>query len=169
MNEKEDQALRDEIRALPDLDPPPGLGDRVVAISAQRQPRTASKGPLALAACLVAAVAFSVLMGERSEHAGDVDYEVLAAQASITDLIAESQMLEERLRSMPFHGAYGDTGRVLAYRIADVDGALNAMYLQDVDDSDERARLLHQRVVLLQSLVEVESQDRGAAILRAAF
>ncbi|MCY3822078.1 MAG: hypothetical protein OXH52_22440 [Gammaproteobacteria bacterium] len=169
MNEQEHQTLRDEIRALPDLDPPPGLGDRVMAISAERQARTGSKAPLALAACLVAAVALSVLVVNRSDREGDMGQQVLAAQASVADLIAESQRLEERLRSMPLHGAYGDTGRVLAYRIADVDGALNAMYLQDMDASDERARLLHQRVVLLQSLVEVESQDRGAAIYRAAF
>ena len=169
MNERENQTLRDEIRALPDFDPPPGLRDRVMAISADRQRRATSRAPLALAACLVAAVALSVLVVERDEREGDMGQQVLAAHASVADLIAESQMLEERLRSMPFHGAYGDTGRVLAYRIADVDGALNAMYLQDVDDIDERARLLRQRVVLLQSLVEVESQDRGAAILRAAF
>ena len=130
---------------------------------------TTARTPLALAACLVAAVALSVIVVERSEREGDMGQQVLAARASVPDLIAESQRLEERLRSMPFHGAYGDTGRVLAYRIADVDGALNAMYLQDMGASDERARLLHQRVVLLQSLVEVESQDRGAAIVRAAF
>ena len=169
MNEQKDQVLRDEIRALPDLDPPPGLEDRVLAISVDGRQRKTSRTPLALAACLVAAVAFSVLVVDRSEREGDMGHQVFAAQASVTDLIAESQMLEERLRSMPFHGSYGDTGRVLAYRIADVDGALNAMYLQDLDDSDERARLLHQRVVLLQSLVEVESQDRGAAIYTAAF
>lgn len=169
MNEHEDQTLRDEIRALPELDPPRGLRDRVMSISADRQRRTTSRAPLALAACLVAAVALSVLVVERDEREGDMGQQVLAAQASVADLIAESQMLEERLRSMPFHGAYGDTGRVLAYRIADVDGALNAMYLQDVDDIDERARLLQQRVVLLQSLVEVESQDRGAVVVRAAF
>lgn len=169
MNEQEDQTLRDEIRALPEFDPPPGLRDRVMAIAAERQPSTTPRTPLALAACLVAAVALSVLVVERSEREGDMSQQVLAAQASVPDLIAESQRLEERLRSMPFHGAYGDTGRVLAYRIADVDGALNAMYLQDMDGSDERARLLHQRVVLLQSLVEVESQDRDAAVFRAAF
>lgn len=165
----EDQTLRDEIRALPELDPPPGLRDRVMAIPAARQRRTTSRAPLALAACLVAAVAISVLVVERSGREVGMDHQVLAAQASVADLIAESQMLEERLRSLPFHGAYGDTGRVLAYRIADVDGALNAMYLQDMEDSAERARLLHQRVVLLQSLVEVESQDRGAEFRRAAF
>ena len=168
MNEHEDQTLRDEIRALPELEPPPGLWDRVTAASAERR-RRASRRPLALAACLVAAVAISVVIVERSSREGGIDHRALAAQASVADLIAESQRLEERLRSMPFQGAYGDTGRVLAYRIGDVDGALNALYLQDIDDSAERARLLHRRVVLLQSLVEVESQDRGAAVVKAAF
>lgn len=169
MNEQENRTLRDEIRALPDLDPPPDLRDRVMAIPADPRRRTTSRAPLALAACLVAAVALSVFVVERSEREDDMGRQVLAAQASVADLIAESQRLEERLRSMPFQGAYGDTGRVLAYRIGDVDGALNALYLQDVDDGAERARLLHQRVVLLQSLVEVESQDRGAAVVKAAF
>lgn len=165
MNEHEDQTLRDEIRALPELEPPPGLWDRVTAA---RQRPARSRTPLALAACLVAAVALWVVV-ERSGHEGGIDHQTLATQASVADLIAESQRLEERLRSLPFQGAYGDTGRVLAYRIGDVDGALNAMYLRDMDDSAERARLLHRRVVLLQSLVEVESQDQGAQLRRAAF
>ena len=87
----------------------------------------------------------------------------------MADLIARSQRLEERLRALPFQGAYGTTGRALAHRIADVDGALNAMHMQEIGDNAERARLMHRRVVLLQSLVEVESQDRGAALRRAAF
>ena len=169
MNEREDQTLRDEIRALPELEPPPDLWDRVTAAAAARRRPGRSRAPLALAACLVAAVALSILVVERSGRNGGVDHQVLAAPVSAADLIAESQRLEERLRSLPFHGAYGDTGRVLAYRIADVDGALNAMYLREMDDSAERARLLHQRVLLLQSLVEVEAQDRGAELLRAAF
>ena len=168
MNEHEDQTLRDEIRALPELKPPPDLWDRVAATAAERRDR-ASRRPLALAACLVAAVAISVLIVERSSREGGIDHQALVAQASVADLVAESQRLEERLRSLPFQGAYSDTGRVLAYRIGDVDGALNAMYLQDMDDSAERARLLHQRVVLLQSLVQVESQDQGAQLRRVAF
>ena len=168
MNEHEDRTLRDEITALPELKPPPVLWNRITATAAERRSR-ASRRPLALAACLVAAVAISVLIVERSGREGDVDHQALAAQVSVADLIAESQRLEERLRSLPFQGAYGDTGRVLAYRIGDVDGALNAMYLRDMDDSAERARLLHRRVVLLQSLVEVESQDQGAQLRRAAF
>lgn len=168
MNEHEDQTLRDEIRALPELEPPPGLRDRVMSASAERRNR-ASRRPLALAACLVAGAAISLLIIERSGREGGFDHQALAAQSSVADLIAESQRLEDRLRSLPFQGAYGDTGRVLAYRIGDVDGALNAMYLQDMDDNAERARLLHRRVVLLHSLVEVESQDQGAHLRRVAF
>ena len=168
MNEHEDQTLRDEIRALPELKPPPALWNRITASAAERRSR-ASRRPLALAACLAAGVAISLLIVEWSGHEGGIDHQALAPQASVADLIAESQRLEERLRSLPFRGAYGDTGRVLAYRIGDVDGALNAMYLRDMDDSAERARLLHRRVVLLQSLVEVESQDQGAQLRRAAF
>lgn len=168
MNEQEDQTLRDEIRALPELDPPPGMWDRVMAASAERRNRV-SRRPLALAACLVAGVAISLLIIERSGREGGIDHQALASQSSVADLISESQRLEERLRSLPFQGAYGDTGRILAYRIGDVDGALNAMYLQDMDDNAERTRLLHQRVVLLQTLVEVESQDQGAELYRVAF
>lgn len=168
MNEHEDQTLRDEIGALRELEPPPGLWDRVTAASAERRSR-ASRRPLALAACLVVGLAISLLIVERSGREGGIDQQALVNQSSVVDLIAESQRLEQRLRSLPFQGAYGDTGRVLAYRIGDVDGALNAMYLQDMDDSAERARLLHQRVVLLQTLVEVESQDQGAELYRVAF
>ena len=168
MNEQEDQALRAEIRALPELDPPPGVWDRVLATSAARQ-RWMSRRPFALAACLVAAVALSALVVEQSERDAGVNDDALVMQASVADLIAESQRLEERLRSLPFQGEYGDTGRVLAYRIADVDSTLNALYLQDMGDSPERVRLLQQRAVLLQSLVEVESQDRAAVFHRAAF
>ncbi len=168
MNEQKDQALRAEIRALPELDPPPGLWDRVTAASAARQRRT-SRRPFALAACLVAAVALSALVIERSERDAGIDDAASAAQASVAELIAESQRLEERLRALPFQGAYGATGRALTYRIADVDGALNALYLQDIGDSAERARLLRRRAVLLQSLVQVESQDRGAVLRRVAF
>ena len=168
MNEQEDQAIKAEIRALPELDPPPGVWDRVLATSAARQ-RWMSRRPFALAACLVAAVALSVLVVEQSERDAGVNDDALVMQASVADLIAESQRLEERLRSLPFQGEYGDTGRVLAYRIADVDSTLNALYLQDMGDSPERVRLLQQRAVLLQSLVEVESQDRAAVFHRAAF
>ncbi len=168
MNEQEDRALKAEIRALPEFDPPPGMWDRVLATSTARQ-RWMSRRPFALAACLVAAVALSVLVVEQSEREAGINNESVVMQASVADLIAESQRLEERLRSLPFQGVYGDTGRVLAYRIADVDGALNELYLQDMGDSAERARLLQQRAVLLKSLVEVESQDRAAVFRRAAF
>ena len=168
MNEQEEQALRAEIRSLPDIEPSPDLWDRVMAASATRQRRT-SRRPLALAACLVAAVALSALVIERSEREAGINDTAFTAQASVAELIAESQRLEERLLALPFQGAYGDTGRALSYRIADVDGVLNALYAQDIGDSAERARLLHRRVVLLQSLVEVESQDRGAVLRRVAF
>ena len=168
MNEQKDQALRAEIRALPELDPPPGLWDRVMTASAARQRRT-SRRAFALAACLVAAVALSALVIERSERDAGINDAVLTAQASVAELIAESQRLEERLRTLPFQGAYGATGRALAYRIADVDGALNALHAQDIGDSTERAQLLHRRVVLMESLVEVESQDQGTALRRVAF
>ena len=128
-----------------------------------------SRRPFALAACLVAAVALSVLVVEQSERDAGTYDDALVMQASVADLIAEQQRLEERLRSLPFEGVYGETGRVLAYRIADVDGALNELYLQDMVNSPERARLLQQRAVLLKSLVEVESQDRAAVFRRAAF
>ena len=168
MNEQEDQALKADIRALPKLDPPPGVWDRVLATSAARQ-RWMSRRPFALAACLVAAVALSILVVEQSERDAGIGHGAPVMQASVADLIAESQRLEERLLSLPFQGTYGDTGRVLAYRIADVDGALNELYLQEMGDSAERARLLRQRAVLLQSLVEVESQDRAAIFRRVAF
>ena len=168
MNEQEDQALKADIRSLPELDPPPDLWARVMAASATRQRRT-SRRPLALAACLVAAVALSALVIERSEREAATSDTGFAAQTSVAELIAESQRLEERLRSLPLQGTYGNTGRALAYRIADVDGSLNSLHSQDIGDGAERARLLQQRVVLLQSLVEVESQDRGAALRRVAF
>ena len=81
----------------------------------------------------------------------------------------ESHGLEERLRALPLQGVYGPTGRALAYRLADVDGELYALSLQETDDSAEWARLLHRRVVLLQSLVEVEWQEQDAALRRVAF
>ena len=169
MNEQEDQALKADIRSLPELDPPPDLWARVMAASATRQRRT-SRRPLALAACLVAAVALSALVIERSEREAATSDTGFSAQTSVAELIAESQRLEERLRSLPLQGRYGNTGRALAYRIADVDGSLNSLHSQDIGDgAEQRARLLQQRVVLLQSLVEVESQDRGAALRRVAF
>ena len=168
MNEQEDRTLKAEIRALPELDAPPGVWDRVLATSVARQ-RWMSRRPFALAACLVAAVALSILVVEQSERDAGTYDDALVVQASVVDLIAEQQRLEERLRSLPFQGVYGDTGRVLAYRIADVDGALNDLYLQDMVNSHERAQLLQQRAVLLKSLVEVESQDRAAVFRRAAF
>ena len=168
MNEQEDRTLKAEIRALPEFDAPPGVWDRVLATSAARQ-RWMSRRPFALAACLVAAVALSILVVEQSERDAGTYDDALVIQASVADLIAEQQRLEERLRSLPFEGVYGETGSVLAYRIADVDGALNELYLQDMVDSPERARLLQQRAVLLKSLVEVESQDRAAVFRRAAF
>ena len=169
MSEREDQALRNEILALPELDPPPGLWDRVKAVPVARQQRTTSRVPLAIAACLVAALAVSVLVIERSTGEADIHDPVLVAQASMADLLVQSHGLEERLRALPFQGVYGPTGRALAYRIADVDGELHALYLQGMDDSAEWAQLLHQRVVLLQSLVEVEWQDQDAALRRVAF
>lgn len=168
MNEQQDQTLKAEIRALPELDPPPGVWDRVLATSTARK-RWMSRRPFALAACLIAAVALSLLVVEQSERDAGINDDALVMQASVADLIEESQRLEERLRSLPFQGAYGDTGRVLAYRIADVDSTLNELYLQDMGDSAERARLLRQRAVLLQSLVEVEAQDRAVVFRKVAF
>ena len=169
MNEREDQSLSNEILALPELDPPPDLWDRVKSVPVGRQQRTTSRAPLAIAACLVAALAVSVLVIDRFPGGTDIHGPVLVTQASLEDLLVQSHGLEDRLRALPLQGVYGATGRALAYRIADVDGELNALYVQDIDDAEEWARLLHQRVVLLHSLVEVESQDQGAALRRASL
>ncbi len=143
--------LRQRLAALPPLSPPRDLWDSIEARVARRERRMRAAHRWGAAAATIAGVALTIgVMLQRDAN----------AVASIEMLIGTSQQLERSFGAMVATSAdSSEVGRVLAYRIAAVDAALNQMSAQDRADTAESARLWQQRVALLESMLDLE---RGA-------
>jgi hypothetical protein len=89
-------------------------------------------------------------------------------QDQVAQLMLRSRDLESELYTRASAPALGSTSseQALLYGIADVDAQLNALYESGSPDRTERERLWRQRVMLLESLADVQ---RGQAVLRPAI
>lgn len=154
------RALRSEIEALPDLEPPASVWQAVLAASDEDRRRWYEKRPLALAASVFVAAALSMFVID--------PFGSQAGSAQTSSLMQQSQLLEGRLQTMPV-SVYEGTGTVLRHRIGDVDRSLNRLYADRADDPLERERLLRQRIELLESLLEVERRSQNRMLRKVVF
>ena len=156
-------ALRSEVRGLGDLEAPAAVWEGIQRTLPRgrgwhlRQPQLA----LSMAAGVIAAMALTVLLADRFSRP-EVD--------RLGDLMQRSRELETRIASIPARAQWGDTSRVLVYRISSVDRSLNRMWAE----GSARRRLseealMRRRVELMESLVEVERRRRQGMLQKIAY
>ncbi|MDZ7668677.1 MAG: hypothetical protein U5Q16_04385 [Gammaproteobacteria bacterium] len=157
--------LKTELNALPPVSPDPSVWQAIQERTGQ-QPGWLQRFPLATAATVFLAAALTIVLWDPT--AGPVQGPN-GPQASdpVAQLILRSQRLESELLTQaaaPVPGG-SPTEQALVYGIADVDAQLNELYAADSTDPEARERLWRQRVMLLESLADVQ---RGEAVLRPA-
>jgi len=179
------ERLRGELRALPPVTPD-------AAVWAAIQERTAAGGgrgglpgtdeggaaagarpgwlqrfPLATAATVFLAAALTIMLWDPTAAPGG-DATGPQVRDPVAQLMLRSRRLESELLSRAAAPALNNTSseEALLYGIADVDAQLNALYAADDVDPAQRERLWRQRVMLLESLADVQ---RGQAVLRPAI
>ena len=155
-------AVKDGLNRLADPLPPPGLWSQVVR-EAEAPPRASRvrRWLPAAGVALVASVAGAMLMLNTRQLLTVPEQSVVPAQASIGQLMAQSQYLEravldvnENADQMPVSAGTASTVATLEDRIALVDYEINGTSGQKPDDT-RLAQLWRQRVDLLQSLAAV--------------
>ena len=157
-------ALRSEVQGLGDLEAPAAVWEGIQRTLPRRrgwhlrQPQLA----LSMAAGVIVAMALTVLLVDRFSQA-EVD--------RLGDLMQRSRELETRIASIAARAQWGDTSRVLVYRISSVDRSLNRMWAEGGASprvSEEEA-LMRRRVELMESLVEVERRRRQGMLQKIAY
>lgn len=156
-------ALRSELRRLGDLEAPAAVWDSIQRTLARGrgwllQPKFA----LSMAAGVVAAIVLTVLWADPFSR---------PAVDPLGELLQRSRELETRIASIPARAQWGDTSRVLVYRISSVDRSLNRMWAEGGASprvSEEEA-LMRRRVELMESLVEVERRRRQGMLQKIAY
>ena len=158
------EALRDELRELPNLAAPPAVWTNVIACVDRAARRRRRRLPVALAASALLACTATIAFLASSPQAPSVN----AAPASeLAALLEHSRRLEEGRRAIPPLPPSG-TELVLRARIGGIDASLNDQLLQEATLSfDRRERLLRERVDLMESLMHIE-RDRHRELVRQA-
>lgn len=178
------ERLRTELRALPPVTPDEavwaaiqertaaGAGGGastgpVAAGAAAALPGWLQRFPLATAATVFLAAALTIMLWDPTAAPGG-DAPGPQVSDPVAQLMLRSRRLESELMTRAAAPALGNTSseEALLYGIADVDAQLNALYAADEVDPAERERLWQQRVMLLESLADVQ---RGQAVLRPAI
>lgn len=158
--------LKRELHALPPVSPDPSVWSAIQERTGQ-QPGWLQRFPLATAATVFLAAALTIVLWNPR-----VGPEQTANGPQVSDplaqLILRSQHLESELLTQAAAPAPGSspTEQALVYGIADVDAQLNELYAAGSADPAARERLWRQRVMLLESLADVQ---RGEALLRPAI
>lgn len=149
--------VRDELRALPAVEPPPGAWHAIAArrTAARRRAWSRNAG-LALAASVVMAVALTVLPTRDRSDGGAPPQ---AAQSDFDRLVAYSRDLDFALAAVESKSRILDLGTAhtivsLEDRIAAVDAHLRH---REGLTPDQAAALLRHRVELTQALVDVHA------------
>lgn len=177
------ERLRGELRVLPPVTPDDavwaGIQERTVAAggglpgaaagqpAAGPRPGWLQRFPLATAATVFLAAALTIMLWDPAAAPGG-DAPGPQVSDPVAQLMLRSRRLESELLTRAAAPALGDTSseEALLYGIADVDAQLNALYAADDVDPAQRERLWRQRVMLLESLADVQ---RGQAVLRPAI
>jgi hypothetical protein len=157
--------LKAELRTLPPVAPDATVWDAIQERTGQHRPWL-QRFPLATAASVFLAAALTIMLWDPTSVPAPVP-----AGPQVSDPVAQLMLRSRNLESELFTRAAapdlpGDSGeRALLYGIADVDAQLNALYEAEPANPVERERLWRQRVVLLESLADVQ---RGQAVLQPA-
>lgn len=155
-NTKPTDAIRDALRALPALEPPPSAFAKVMAAraAARRRVRLRRFAGLAAAASIVMAVALLVV-----QPADEPAPPMIAADTDIAQLIARSNALDQVLASVESQAGILDlrtAGTIVALedRLAAVDAHLRRL---GADEPQTAGDLLRQRIALVNALVDVHA------------
>lgn len=161
------ERVKAELNALPPVAPDPSVWAAIEERTGQRRPWL-ERFPLATAASVFIAAALTIMLWDPTATPTGSP----SPGPQVSDPVAQLMLRSRRLESELFtRAAAPDLGgnsseRALLYGIADVDAQLNALYEAESPDADERERLWRQRVMLLESLADVQ---RGQAVLRPAI
>lgn len=168
--------LKAELNSLPPVTPDPAVWQAIQeraglplddAAPDGARPAWLQRFPLATAATVFVAAALTIMLWDPTASPGTQGAGP-QVQDPLAQLVLRSQRLESELVSRAAAPALTVTTseEALVYGIADVDAQLNAMYESGAIDPAERERLWRQRVMLLESLAEVQ---RDRAVLRPAI
>ena len=163
------RAMKAELKSLPPVAPPPEVWQAISERSTHRRGAGwLERFPLATAASVFLAAALTTILLWNPESAPVESANGPQVVDPVAQLMVRSQRLESELFTRASAGALTSTSseQALLYGIADVDAQLNALYESDAPDASERERLWRQRVMLLESLADVQ---RGQAVLRPAI
>ncbi len=186
---REPDALDNELRALPDLNAPAGIWERVQerldgeAARSRSQRRWGRQAPTAVAAGIAIVAAAAVLV---SIHlpSGDVEpggvtevaanglphaTEPLDRTAAIETLLEESRRAEQRRRAvLAFYSTSGPE-QVLRAQIGGIDAALNEQMFAGAIEPKSREALLRDRVDLIADLTDIERYRQHEFVRQVSF
>jgi anti-sigma factor RsiW len=159
--------VKAELAGLPPVTPPPAVWEAIEERTRHHRRPWLQRFPLATAASVFLAAALTIVLWDPAAGP-DSDTSGPQVQDPLAQLMLRSQSLESELFTRASASVVGGTSseRALLYGIADVDAQLNALYESGGAEAAERERLWRQRVMLLESLADVQ---RGQAILRPAI
>ncbi|MCE2460706.1 MAG: hypothetical protein J4F38_08010 [Pseudomonadales bacterium] len=191
--DREIDALKNELRALPELEAPgelwepvhERLGDHESAAEAPSPLRRGRQTPMALAAGIAVIAAAAVLV---SVHLSTGDTEtvgkpVIAGDngtpqpvpespdhaAIIEALLAQSQVAEERRRAvLAFYSPSGPE-QVLREQIGGIDAALNEQMFAGKIEPKFRETMLRDRVELIANLTDIERYRQHEIVRQVSF
>lgn len=158
--------LKAELNALPPVTPDAAVWEAIQERTGGARAPWLQRFPLATAASVFIAAALTIMLWNPTSEPGTPSGPQV--QDPLAQLVLRSQRLESELvsRAAAPMLATSTSEQALVYGIADVDAQLNAMYETGDVDPQERERLWRQRVMLLESLAEVQ---RDRAVLRPAI
>jgi len=181
--ESDVEALGNELRALPELQAPPRLFERVRERLDEDggEPAPArAKHRRAIPLAVAASVVVLAVAGLFTWRANVGPAEVLVVQtdradsetpvaAKIEALMERSRALEERRRASLVFDAPTAPEQLLRARIGGIDAALNDQLLKDNVELAERESLLRDRVELMNTLANIEGHRQRAYVQQVAF
>ncbi len=182
-------ALGNELRALPELEAPNGLWERVRdrldddAGAPRPQGRWVRQASMAFAASVAVIAAAAILVSvdlssgdiEPVDNTGVADNrtprvsESLDHLASIEALMEQSRLAEERRRAvLAFYSPSGPE-QVLRAHIGGIDAALNEQMFAGAIEPESREALLRDRVDLIADLTDIERFRQHEFVRQVSF
>ncbi|MCZ6889043.1 MAG: hypothetical protein O7H39_11160 [Gammaproteobacteria bacterium] len=182
MNEQNssERTLRSELEALPHLDAPASVWERVqerldaIPITSGGVTQREAEAPVRwlprVSRWLPDKPLLAVAAGAFLAAVATVLWLAPSPASEMNRLMARSQQLETRIHAIRTHGARNaagtqrewgsDTSRALAFRIADVDASLSRISMAPAQSgTQQRRRLWRRRVDLMESLVRLEQHE----------
>ena len=186
---REVEALETELRALPDLEAPAELWQRVrgcldedtdnsTSRTRHRQAPMALAASLALIAAAVVLFSFHLSTGDSESGNGDVASATVVTRpvheppqhaAIIETLMEQSRQAEERRRAVLAFYWPSAPERVLREQIGGIDAALNEQMFTGTVEPKWRETLLRDRVNLMADLTDIERYRQHEFVQQVSF